>query len=321
MKTLEQAILVALGTLSVLFPWSASSADLITATPSHEDTRITLQFRSRPVMVYEFSPSKYKPYVKELCTTKGKNVLLDAPPDHLHHHSLMYGIKVNGVNFWEETSGSGVQRVVRTEPVDSSPGRSSLPQAVLRQELLWVPAADAFLPLSNSPALLVEHRTLTLNVDEARQEVALLWHSRFRVGTSTNTVVLTGSTYHGLGIRFLRELDPVAVHFTAEGRPDLGENRQETKVYPWEAVAFDAPGNPVTFAVFGSSKNARGNPHFFSMRTPFAYLSATQGLDQEPLVYRSGDQFEISYLITLYPATKGVEALTARARLFESQNH
>ena len=35
----------------------------------------------------------------------GENLLRDAPHDHLHHHALMYGIRVNGVNFWEETPG------------------------------------------------------------------------------------------------------------------------------------------------------------------------------------------------------------------------
>ena len=55
------------------------------------------------------------------------------------------------------------------------------------------------------------------------------------------------------------------------------------------------------------------------MRTGFPYLSATQGLDQEPLVYRAGDTFEISYLVTLYAEVKSAEALSERARRFTSQ--
>jgi hypothetical protein len=50
------------------------------------------------------------------------------------------------------------------------------------------------------------------------------------------------------------------------------------------------------------------------MKSPFAYLSATQGLDKEPLVYRRGQTFELNYLVTLYPEVKTTEALTRIAR-------
>ena len=55
------------------------------------------------------------------------------------------------------------------------------------------------------------------------------------------------------------------------------------------------------------------------MRTGFPYLSATQGLDQEPLVYRAGDTFELNYLVTLYPELKSAEALSEGARRFNSE--
>lgn len=307
--------------LTVLAAWTALSplpaaAQGLRAGTDSRPNRITLSFRDKPVMVYEFAPDRYKPYVKELRTLRGENVLLDAPSDHLHHHALMYGIKVNGVNFWEEISGSGVQRVIRTADPELSTDRDGLPAAILRQELAWVPAADAFLPVTNLPVLLKETRTLTLTIDEKASEVALLWHSRFAVGNRTNTVVLTGSSYHGLGMRFLPELDPVATHLTPAGPPDLANNRQDVSAHPWAAVRFDAPGRPATIALIGAPANARGKPHFFAMRTPFAYLSATQRLDQEPLVYRAGDTFELCYLITLYSEAKTAEALAARARRF-----
>ena len=54
------------------------------------------------------------------------------------------------------------------------------------------------------------------------------------------------------------------------------------------------------------------------MRTPFAYLSATQNLDQEPLVYHQGQHFEVNYLITLYPDLKTTEALVERNRKWRS---
>jgi hypothetical protein len=83
-------------------------------------------------------------------------------------------------------------------------------------------------------------------------------------------------------------------------------------------VAFGKEGQPSTLAVFGHPENKRGEPVFFSMRTPFAYLAATQALDREPLVYKQGDSFELNYLITLYPERKSEQDLSARARKWES---
>ena len=54
------------------------------------------------------------------------------------------------------------------------------------------------------------------------------------------------------------------------------------------------------------------------MRTAFPYLSATQGLDKEPLVYKSGDKFQLNYLVTVYPGSKSPEALTTRSRTWEA---
>ena len=104
-------------------------------------------------MVYEFAPYTYKAYVKELYTSRGNNVLRDSPHDHLHHHALMYGIKVNGVNFWEEISGSGRAERGRAR---RNPSWARAAMACRRQyctqDLVWVPAADAFLPLTNTPS-------------------------------------------------------------------------------------------------------------------------------------------------------------------------
>jgi hypothetical protein len=300
---------------SLLF--TAPAKDL--GVQSHtETTRWTVSYAGKPVMVYEFLPTNYKPCVKELYTLKGQNVLRDAPADHLHHHALMYGIRVNGVNFWEEIAGSGVQKVVRSSPPQTGTSPDGLPQATLAQELFWLTPETAFLPNTNAPALLVEERVLTVAVDEPRQEVALRWHSLFRVGSRTNTVFLAGANYHGLGMRFLQALDPVATHFYPEGEPDLSNNKQDVSPHKWEAVRFSG-SNPATIVLLGHRSNARGDARFFSMRTPFAYLAATQGLDREPLVYQAGQTFELNYLVLLYPEEKASAALNDRARLWEEK--
>ena len=261
----------------------------------------------QPLLRYVFNPRQAKPYVAEFSAPGGRNILRDSPSDHLHHHALMYAIKVNGLNFWEEVSGNGVERVVETTA--SVTGGA----ATLRQTIHWVAPQDAFLADTTPAALLVEQRTLVLTVDAATREAALEWKAEFEVGKKTNEVALTGATYHGLGMRYVQEFDALANHSYAGRKPDL-VNRQEVSPAKWAAVSFAAPAQPATIALVPHPANARGDGQFFSMLTPFAYLAATQGLDKEPLVYRSGDKFTLRYLVLLYPEVKATEALEARAR-------
>lgn len=275
-------------------------------------TAWSVQHRGQTLFTYAFAPGKFKPYVQELATVDGFNLLRDAPHDHLHHHALMYAIRVNGINFWEEAPGAGVQKPIQTSEPALGTTAAGLPQASLTQVIHWVTPQDAFLPDTTPKALLVERRTLTLIVDEPRREVALRWQASFEVGQATNEVTLTGSTYFGLGVRFLQELDPLAHHFTATGTLDLANNRQDVTQHRWAAVAFDRPTQPATFVIFGSPKNAGGAPWFFSMKTPFAYLSATQHLDQQPLKYVRGDRFQLDYLVVVQSGLPGKDQLDAR---------
>jgi hypothetical protein len=256
---------------------------------------------------YEYNPRQYKPYVAEFSAPGCRNLLRDAPADHLHHHGLMYAIKVNGLNFWEEVSGNGVQRVA-----DTGMSAAGLPGS-LRQVIHWVAPQDAFLADTTPAALLIEDRKLVLTWDAAEHEAALEWKAEFEVGSKTNTVTLTGATYHGLGMRFLQELDAFANHSYGGRKPDLANNRQEVSGAKWAAVSFAAPELHATIGLVPHPSNPRGDGAFFSMLTPFAYLSGTQGLDKEPLVYHRGDKFTVRYLVLLYPEMKSTAALETRA--------
>jgi len=294
-----------------------SAAEHQEAVASAGQTEWTFRYAGQPVMVYAFAPWSYKPYVKVLSTIEGEDLLRDAPHDHLHHHALMYAIRVNGLNFWEEISGSGVEKPVKTDRPELGHTAAGLPEARLHQVLHWLAPQDAFLPDSAAVALLIEDRTLTLTVDPGSKEVALQWQSRFEVGGKTNEVTLTGSTYFGVGMRFREDLDGVAVHRNAGGKPDLSNNRQDVTPHAWGSVAFEKPGHPATITVYGDPKNAHGDATFFTMRTPFAYLSATQGLHETPLVYKSGDRFELNYLVTVKPELLAPEAITARGQKWQ----
>jgi hypothetical protein len=266
-----------------------------------------VSYQGQPILRYMVNPRQSKPYVAEFSAPGGRNILRDAPPDHPHHHGLMYAVKVNGLNFWEEISGSGVERVVATTATEENGA------VALRQVIHWLAPQDAFLADTTPVALLIEHRTLIITVDVATREAALEWKAEFEVGRKTNDITLTGTGYHGLGMRFLPPLDAVANHSYAGRVPDL-VNRQEVSSAKWAAVTFAASDQSATIALVPHPTNSRRDGEFFSMQSPFAYLSATQGLDKEPLVYHRGDKFTLRYLVVLYPEVKTTEALEARTK-------
>ncbi len=92
---------------------SAAAADPPISIDAKTDRgELEVQFKGRKLLVYAFATNQFKPYVRELYTLRGENVLRDAPPDHLHHHGLMYAVYVNGINFWEEKGTPGFEKHV-----------------------------------------------------------------------------------------------------------------------------------------------------------------------------------------------------------------
>lgn len=300
--------LPSLALLGLLWLPAAVAADSPLTTEVVANTDWIVRWQGQPLCVYHFGADQKKPYVRELYTLQGRNILRDSPADHLHHHALMYGIRVNGVNFWEEAGGYGLQKPVEIIRERSGENRRGMPQASFRQRLVWV-AAEA-----DAKPLLEEQRSLMLTVDESAKEVALVWRSRFEPAPGVDQVNLEGANYHGLGMRFLQELDPLAVHWVGGENLDLSDNRQDVRPAAWGAVVFDRPGSPATIAIASSPLNGAAPAHFFSMKTPFAYLSATQNLDQEPITYAAGESWTLTHLVLLYPERKSAAFLEERVR-------
>ena len=171
-------------------------------------SELVLRYKGRPLLVYAYATNQFKPYVRELYTLRGENVLLDAPSDHLHHHGLMYAIRVNGVNFWEEKTDPGVEKSVDILPRIGV--GNGIETACFTQLIHWVANTNRSVADWASVAMLVERRTLTVRVNEAQQEVAVEWLSEFEVGAVADGVKLHGAEYNGLGFRPVRAFDKVA---------------------------------------------------------------------------------------------------------------
>lgn len=286
-----------------------SEAMKMIVRPSAQE--IEVRFLDAPLLRYSLAPTNYKPYVKEFRTLKGRNLLLDSPPDHVHHHGLMYAITVNGTNFWEEQKDPGVQRAapLPMRYVGKSPeGR---PLALFSHQTAWLASQHRHTTNALPVALLLETRTLSLTVDTAAGEVALRWQADFTAGRAADSVQLSGAAYHGLGLRFVRDFDLRAKHLNSENAPYSAEQKWDVIPARWAATQGRIGGHDVMAAIFASPQNA-GESHFFSMLNAFAYLSATQNLDRAPLTYKRGDRFKLDYLVVLRDDHPAADALEAR---------
>lgn len=280
---------------------------------------LEVRYKGHKILVYAFATNQFKPYVRELYTLRGENVTRDAPPDHLHHHGLMYAVYVNGVNFWEERGTPGVERHAELPLKVATMGPNGMPTATFTELIQWLspsnqPASD---PLA--AAVLHERRTLTVTVDEKNQEVALRWDSEFQVGANPGKVSIHGPNYDGLGIRLPESFNHVAKFQNSADQPYTAKDTHDVTTAKWTSVSGQMDGHDIMLVMFGLPTNARGDTAFYTMLDPFAYLSATQALDKQPLEYAAGDKFSLSYLLTVYSENKTREFIQSRCERWEKQ--
>lgn len=292
--------------LAIILPAYAGDIEISRRADRGE---LEMRYRNKPILLYTYATNQFKPYVKELYTLSGQNALRDAPADHLHHHGLMYAIRVNGINFWEEVGDPGHQ--LSGKIVFQPAGRSTagLPQAAFTHVIHWVSHADASADDPAAVAWLTETRTITVTVNEPSDEVSVDWKGEFQVGASP--VKLTGSFYNGLGLRPPQSFDHVAYHQNSEDLPYSVQQERDVTAANWSAVTGVVQGKAATIALFKTPSN-KGETRFFTMLNPFAYLSVTQNLDQEPLSYAAHDRFAVRYLVTLYTGSRDLPFLNAR---------
>ena len=306
--------------LLLAFVCSAAAADPPISIDSKMDVgQLVVNYKGRKLLVYVFATNQFKPYVRELYTLRGENVLRDSPPDHQHHHGLMYAVYVNGINFWEEREAPGVEKHVELPVHMARVDAKGTPVASFTEIIHWLAPTNRTAPDSLAAALLLEQRTINVSVDEKNQEVALRWESAFQVGPNAGKVTIQGPNYDGLGLRLPESFNHVARFQNSADQPYTGPNTQNVLAARWTSVSGVMDGREVMLVLFGRPDNARGDGFFFSMLDPFAYLSATQGVDNKPLEYAAGDKFNLSYLLTVYSENKPPEFVRRRCELWEKE--
>jgi hypothetical protein len=264
---------------------------------ANDNSGVAVSIGDRPLLHYRDVDVKKKPYVDQLFSPSGVQILRDAPSDHLHHHGLMYAVKVDGVNFWEEYgpdfgSEKGqpprlVQRVLRSGLV---------------QELEWLP------PRSEKPSM-IERRAVDVLLAADLGATLVEWQCRFTVPPGKPSLKFGGNHYHGLGLRFVPSMDhgghfiyadhKAPVPFKSEGSAKPDKNTWLTPVR-WCAYTAKADGKPVTVAVFDDPQNFRHPATMFTLAAQFAYISATLNAYRQPFEIEAGRPLELCYAVAVW---------------------
>jgi len=290
--------------LSALIVVGALATSMLQAADAHGVGAINsyvLQNDNMTLARYRFDDVPFKPYVDELRTPSGKNILRDAPADHVHHHALMYAICVGGCNFWEEADQTfGKQVTVKHQSTGDS----------VESVLHW--------NTSEQKTLLEETRKIHVGL---RNDATLLdWQSTLKAVDDT---VLGGDErrhYHGLGLRFVDEMDKGGRFFNDAGNNN-GENvRGSEQMMPcrWMAYTAKLEGKPVTVALFDYPSNPVPMTAFTmgGVGSPFAYLSATMNLHHKPVKLEAGQSFAVKYRIAVWDGEVSPETVEAQYREF-----
>jgi len=257
----------------------------------HNDV-LSVYENGRMILRYRCDSNSFRPYVEQLFSPAGVNILRDAPADHLHHHGLMFAITVDGVNFWEQQQNCGRQVHRGFDDVNTG-AFNALPRAAFTEHIDWL-APDSTL-------LLKETRTLEIHRLKNTRATFLTWRSQFEVPPGKASAVLTGKHYHGLGMRFLKSMDAQGPFFNADGTTgEVVRGDERLAKSRWCAYTAQADNTPVTVAMFDDPNNLRSPAAWFTMAKPFAYLSATMNLHRESFVLTARKPLLLRYAVAVW---------------------
>lgn len=241
------------------------------------------------VALWQKSPSPNKPYIAQIFASGGKPVPLldDSPPDHFHHHGLMFALTVDDTDFWAEKKikNPGREEVVETTAAPAGDA--------FTQSLRWL-ATDG-VPLVDESRR-VQVRATGKGADAVHW---LDWESTITPAAGRDKVRLSGSHYFGLGMRFLPAWSNTG-EFIWQDAAVQTQVRGDEKITlgDWCAARCDIDGHPVTVWMIAHPSNPRP-VRWFTMSKPFCYLSAALNLDKEPAMLAKGEAWTLRYSLAV----------------------
>ncbi|MBX7257844.1 MAG: PmoA family protein [Candidatus Hydrogenedentes bacterium] len=273
-----------------------------------QNDTMTVSKGGKPLFVYRLDNVPFKPYVQQLYSPNGVNVLRDAPSDHLHHHALMFAIAVDDVDFWAETPECGKQ-IFAGDVENDDPGKYTGYSACYDARLKWMNGEQK--------VLLDERRTLwPLNLDGVNA-TAILWRSKLSVPEGTESAKLTGHHYFGLGMRFVESMDRVVTFMNSEGAAgEIVRGEERNTPARWCACTGPIDGKPVTVAMFDAPTNPRHPAVWFTMPVSFAYMSATLNLYKEPMTLSKDAPLDLKYGVLVWDGAVSKEDIESAYQIW-----
>jgi len=245
------------------------------------------------VLEYQAQPHPYKVYVSKLNTPAGVQILRDSPHDHVHHHALMYAIGIDKVDFWAEFGSDKNGKQIPRQTTAQSVSQNGESEASVKQSIDWV--------TPSGETLACEARTVTAHVGVVPDATLVSWTTTMQPAPGRQSAELWGRHYFGLGMRFVVPMDRGGEFFNPTKKAgDTVRGSEKLVRADWCAYTAQVDGKQVTVAMFDDPGNPRHPATWFTMTTPFAYLSATLELDEKPLTITAAKPLLVHYGIALW---------------------
>ena len=261
-----------------------------------KDRSVLVSKGQRQLLEYVFREGQYKPYVLQLFTPAGLNILRDGAPDEPHQHGLMFGVEVEGKNFWQEGPLAG--RQVHKDMKLRATG--------FVESIDWIDQGQ-------KQVLMTEERQIGVDVSMDLTTL-IVWKSKFTLASNRTSATLSGTDYKGLGMRFIPSMDRSGTFMcgkTKFGRANIGD--KQLIQAPWCAYTADVNSKPVTVAMFSHPSNVRPAT-WFLMLSPYAMFSGTLSLHSAPIVLSRDQAMVLRYGIAVWdgaPSSNRIEEVYA----------
>ena len=259
---------------------------------ARDDATLSIYDGQQPVLRYRFADVPKKPYMDQLFSPAGVEVLRDSPPDHKHHHGLMYALEVDKINFWEEHFPQSGQEKQKSLTDVKPEVRRGVGRAGFVEQLDWL-RPDAEEPL------LVERRTIDVLAANDLGATLAQWCCRLQAPPDKDKVVLRGNFYFGLGMRFLASMEGGRFFNADDKTAELVRGKGPFVQTKWCAYTAKADDKPVTVAIFDHPAN-RPAATIYTKSKPFIYLSATLNEWQKPVTVKAGKPLDLCYGIAVW---------------------
>lgn len=262
---------------------------------------VNISSDGKKICIYKFQDVPFKPYLKEFYTPSGLQILEDAPPDHLHHHGIMFAVAVNGVNFWEERAEtSGKQIHLDFDFVNPLELDGKINFSVFKEQLDWV-APDG-------KVLVKETREIRSGYWKEKDASIIFWKTNLKNPSSDSKVELSGNHYFGLGVRLLTTpADRVRIFAGAEEDLENVRGDEYLRNAPWCGLVVENEKGNFSILLVDLNDSVRYPARWFTMRTPFVYVSATRNLWKEKIEIQPEAELIFNTAIVLWDGMKNKE--------------